>query len=149
MPSLSRIADLIGKPLIVQSTPEAAKSFLQLGYEDDNYSDNGYYGHDDGTNDQCKGVGDAYVVITIRHASPRARAPVGIVSPANSSPPPNSQLGVPAGPSNQPTPTSPASKPFLETLPGIVAAVAALITALGTLIGVFLKSSKTSTSGQP
>ncbi len=28
---------------------------LQLGYVDDDYSDNGYYAHDDGTFDQCKG----------------------------------------------------------------------------------------------
>ena len=29
-------------------------TFLRLGYEDDDYSDNGYWGHDDGTGDQCK-----------------------------------------------------------------------------------------------
>jgi hypothetical protein len=45
---------------------------LHLGYEDDNYSDNGYYSHDDGTGDQCKtnttkGIdgGPAHVTITI------------------------------------------------------------------------------------
>jgi hypothetical protein len=38
---------------------------LVLGYEDDGYSDNGYYSHDDGTNNQCKGVGNAFVSLTI------------------------------------------------------------------------------------
>lgn len=43
---------------------------LHLGYEDDGYSDNGYYSHDDGNDDQCKidGLNDggpAHVTITI------------------------------------------------------------------------------------
>ena len=43
---------------------------LHLGYEDDDYSDNGYYGHDDGNDDQCKiqgsnDGGPAHVTITI------------------------------------------------------------------------------------
>ena len=44
-------------------------SHLQLGFEDDNYSDNGYYRHDDGPNDQCKGPtgGPAWVVLTVVH----------------------------------------------------------------------------------
>jgi hypothetical protein len=42
---------------------------LTLGYEDDNYNDNGYWGHDDGTEDQCNGVGPAWVVVTIVHCS--------------------------------------------------------------------------------
>jgi hypothetical protein len=42
-------------------------SYLILGYEDDDYSDNGYWGHDDGTGGQCKDVGGATVTITIRH----------------------------------------------------------------------------------
>ncbi len=41
--------------------------FLRLGYQDDNFSDNGYWGHDDGTGDQCKGVGPAIVTISIGH----------------------------------------------------------------------------------
>ncbi len=41
---------------------------LQLGYEDDGYGDNGYWGRegDDGTGGQCKGLPNAYVVIAIR-----------------------------------------------------------------------------------
>ncbi len=33
---------------------------MSLGYEDDNYSDNGYNDHDDGTDDQCKTQGTSY-----------------------------------------------------------------------------------------
>jgi hypothetical protein len=46
----------------------AAKDrYLRLGFEDDNYGDNGYSSRnsDNGTGDQCKGLGDSYVVITI------------------------------------------------------------------------------------
>jgi hypothetical protein len=38
---------------------------LVLGYQDDGYSDNGYYAHDNGTGDQCKNVGNAWVHIVI------------------------------------------------------------------------------------
>jgi hypothetical protein len=48
-----------------------------LGYEDDGYSDNGYYSHDDGTENQCqigsaKGIdgGPAHVTITIYRGVP-------------------------------------------------------------------------------
>ena len=34
--------------------PPATGGSLTLGYEDDAYSDNGYWSHDDGTDDQCK-----------------------------------------------------------------------------------------------
>ena len=40
---------------------------LVLGYEDDIYTDNGYFNHDDGTEDQCKNVGPATISITISH----------------------------------------------------------------------------------
>jgi hypothetical protein len=40
---------------------------LWLAYSDDGYGDNGYYSHDDGTNDQCKGVGAAWIMITAVH----------------------------------------------------------------------------------
>lgn len=38
---------------------------LEVGYVDDNYRDNGYWGHDDGNCDQCKGVGDAWIELTV------------------------------------------------------------------------------------
>src|SRR5262249_47683988 len=44
---------------------------LHLGYEDDGYGDNGYWGHDDGTGNQCiinndNDGGAAWVVITVQ-----------------------------------------------------------------------------------
>ncbi len=39
---------------------------LQLGYIDDGYSDNGYWGHDNGTGDQCLNTFGAYVDIWIQ-----------------------------------------------------------------------------------
>lgn len=53
---------------IPANTP-AAGLHLQLGYEDDDYGDNGYWGRegDNGTGDQCKGLPDAYVIVAIRH----------------------------------------------------------------------------------
>lgn len=47
---------------------------LVLGYEDDNYSDNGYYAHDNGTGGQCRNVGNAWVTITFVGAGSRTRA---------------------------------------------------------------------------
>jgi hypothetical protein len=40
---------------------------LILGYDDDNYSDNGYYARntDNGTEDQCLNLGNAYVTLVI------------------------------------------------------------------------------------
>ncbi len=40
---------------------------LVLGYSDQNggYGDNGYWGHDDGTGDQCKGVENAWIDIQV------------------------------------------------------------------------------------
>ncbi len=51
--------------------------FLQLGYEDDGYSDNGYYSHDNGTGDQCKNGVDASVIVSIGHAG---AAPLSAIS---------------------------------------------------------------------
>jgi hypothetical protein len=71
--ALVRINSVVGRYLVVtgQGVPEA-NLVLHLGYEDDDYSDNGYYSHDDGTDDQCKtdpskGLdgNPAYVTITI------------------------------------------------------------------------------------
>jgi hypothetical protein len=69
--ALVRINTVIGRPLHVTGVgvPES-QLVLNLGYEDDGYSDNGYYAHDDGTGDQCKITasndgGPAHVTITI------------------------------------------------------------------------------------
>jgi hypothetical protein len=60
---------------------DSRQLYLRLGYEDDDYGDNGYWGHDDGTGDQCKGVGNAFVNVIIVHGtkenptSPQTPAP--------------------------------------------------------------------------
>jgi hypothetical protein len=45
--------------------PLQKQLFLRLGYQDDNYSDNGYYAHDNGNNNQCLNVSAAWVEIKI------------------------------------------------------------------------------------
>jgi WD40 repeat protein len=60
------LRDVVDKEFTVGGSKEVG---LELGYVDepDRYVDNGYWGRegDDGTGDQCKGLGDAFVVITI------------------------------------------------------------------------------------
>lgn len=51
-------------PLDLQP-PAIRNLFLRLGYQDDDYPDNGYYAHDDGNNNQCANVGPAWVEIRI------------------------------------------------------------------------------------
>ena len=71
--ALVRINTLIGKQLTVTGAGvDLSQLELHLGYEDSDYSDNGYYSHDDGTDDQCKidpthgkDGGPAHVTITI------------------------------------------------------------------------------------
>lgn len=76
--ALVRINTVIGTHLQVtgQGVP-VDQLVLHLGYEDDGYSDNGYYAHDDGTEDQCKNDpthgkdgGPAHVAITIYRSVP-------------------------------------------------------------------------------
>jgi hypothetical protein len=69
---LIRISNFIGKLQLVQGDPNvpASELFLTLGYEDSDYSDNGYYSHDDGTDNQCQiaGINDggpAHVTLLI------------------------------------------------------------------------------------
>ena len=62
-----RTAGVVATAFTIPGTLDPMQNFLRLGYEDDNYGDNGYSSHDDGTGDQCKGVGPAYVVIDIWH----------------------------------------------------------------------------------
>jgi hypothetical protein len=66
MRGLTRIKDLVARPYQVPTTlAPGIPLHLRLGYEDDNYDDNGYYAHDDGTDDQCKNVGNAWVLLEI------------------------------------------------------------------------------------
>jgi hypothetical protein len=61
-----RINDLMNAQRKGFRLPIDTQHFLTLGFEDDEYGDNGYSGHDDGTDGQCKGVGGATVEIVIK-----------------------------------------------------------------------------------
>ena len=71
--ALVRINTVIQKQIQVTGTGvQLSQLFLSLGYEDSDYTDNGYDGHDDGTDNQChtdpsRGIdgGPAHVTITI------------------------------------------------------------------------------------
>ena len=88
---MTRIEHVVGRPITVtgQGAP-ASDLVLHLGYEDDDYSGNGYDAHDDGTEDQCKGDngndgGPAHVTITIcRQTAPctsmASRFPFNVLS---------------------------------------------------------------------
>jgi len=68
------IRDVQGKTQIVPSNIDTAHAVLRLGYVDDEYGDNSYEDHDDGTQDQCKGVGPAFVIVQITRETPLATA---------------------------------------------------------------------------
>jgi hypothetical protein len=53
---------------------------LTLYYADDDYGDNGYYSHDNGTGNQCAvdtDGGPAHVTLTIKHGAPLLSGPCG------------------------------------------------------------------------
>ena len=60
-----KVAKQIPSPLPAGLNP--ADLYLRLGYEDDGYSDNGYYSHDDGTEGQCKNSVNAFVIVSVGH----------------------------------------------------------------------------------
>ncbi|MBZ5626165.1 MAG: hypothetical protein LAQ69_46895 [Acidobacteriia bacterium] len=62
-----KVSDVLNQTLTVSPGIADADLYLRLGYRDDDYSDNGYDSHDDGTENQCKGVGNAFVTLTIDH----------------------------------------------------------------------------------
>jgi hypothetical protein len=73
-PDPKRIVAYIGpnQSVTVPAGVDPAQLYLRLGYEDGqgDYGDNGYSDHDDGTQNQCKGVGNAFVSLTIVHGPP-------------------------------------------------------------------------------
>lgn len=62
---IDRIWNLLGQTLTVPAG--SSPLTLQLGYEDDGYGDNNYNNHDNGTDNQCSGVGAAWVVVVVQH----------------------------------------------------------------------------------
>lgn len=67
---LRRISDFAGRTVIVRrhAVPGAA---LQLGYEDDDHHDNRYDDRpDEGVGGQCRGIGKAFVELTVTRGDP-------------------------------------------------------------------------------
>ena len=58
--NFARILIIKGHQFTVAATDEPRKAHLWLGYEDDDYSDNGYWGQDAGTQGQCQ-IGGGWV----------------------------------------------------------------------------------------
>ncbi|HXW76900.1 MAG TPA: hypothetical protein VEJ20_05760, partial [Candidatus Eremiobacteraceae bacterium] len=89
---LTRIAALLNHPYTVSPSGgplASANQFLYLGYEDEpgDYTDNGYYSHDNGNNDQCAGVGPAWVTIKIfRPTNPNIASGPPVWFPPNNLP---------------------------------------------------------------
>jgi outer membrane protein assembly factor BamB len=67
---LVHISNLVGRTFEIPNNPSQGPMFLALGYEDNDYTDNGYWNHDDGTNDQCKNIGPAFVILHISRRAP-------------------------------------------------------------------------------
>lgn len=69
--SLIRVKDAIGRNMTVSGAGmPPSELVLHLGYEDDDYSNNGYDSHDNGTENQCRNVGPAQVsIVIVRTAS--------------------------------------------------------------------------------
>ncbi len=67
---LVRIAGVLSTPMSIPSTVDPHNAILKIGYEDDDYGDNGYWGHDDGTENQCRGQGNAFIELKIEHGAP-------------------------------------------------------------------------------
>ena len=62
--TMRRVSDYVQNPSL--SFPILGNhSQMMLGYSDDHYNDNGYLSHDNGTQDQCKGVGPASLEVAI------------------------------------------------------------------------------------
>ena len=71
-----RVQDVGQQPIVVPTNVQGDRS-LHLGYEDDGYQDNGYWGHDNGTENQCSGSVNAFIELAVYHAGsiavPRAQ----------------------------------------------------------------------------
>jgi hypothetical protein len=65
MPSFARLSDWNNRVFTIPSGSQSTS--LWTGYEHDHYWNAGYYGHDNGTGDQCKNVGPAWVELKIKH----------------------------------------------------------------------------------
>ena len=67
IPGTLRISDMIAAQNRGFKFQASKETPLTLGYEDDNYTDNGYWSHDDGTENQCRDIGGVAIEVTVRH----------------------------------------------------------------------------------
>src|SRR6266481_3729242 len=107
---LDRISTRIGRTIIIPAGVGAPGNILKLGYEDDGYDDNGYWGHDDGTENQCRNVGPAWVQLTITPSTiitPTPTAPMDLVQIGNE----QDLNGLPLNPKWRFETTNPAAHP--------------------------------------
>ena len=65
--SFTRLKDLRATDAFV--IPPVSDLSLHLGYEDFDYTDNGYWGRDPGPNGECRNQSNAYVQILVEHPS--------------------------------------------------------------------------------
>ena len=82
---LVRLQTLVGRPLTIPTPLPPGNSFLSVGYEDNDYRDNGYANHNNGPGDQCRldrDGGPAWLSLTIRHGEeqPLVQAPLNLVA---------------------------------------------------------------------
>ena len=63
-----RLSERVGCAFQIPSGIAGGATWLKLGYVDDAYGDNGYWGRDNGQKGQCAGVGNARVTVRVRHA---------------------------------------------------------------------------------
>lgn len=77
-PQPVRLLDAIGAPLWIPPYATAGPLVLRLGYEDDDYSDNGYWGHDNGWGGQTANLGPAWITLFVR-PMPTRLAPARIL----------------------------------------------------------------------
>ena len=79
----ARILIVKGTNFTVKPISDPQQLHLWLGYEDDNYDDNGYWGQDEGTQGQCKIGGafleHAFAIVTITHPLVIHPVPAGTV----------------------------------------------------------------------
>ncbi len=61
-----RILEARGQSFRIPQDAEPDNLFLKLGYADDDYGDNGYWGKDDGTQDQCKNESTAFLELHVK-----------------------------------------------------------------------------------
>ena len=74
---IQRIGGELGEHWVPRDLPPTVTPnlYLTVGYQDDGYSDNGYYAHDNGDNDQCLNAGPAWIELLVESDLTASSAP--------------------------------------------------------------------------